>query len=158
MCSSYGWPQQPSSSNLQARQQPSKGGSSEGHQGADAEREAVVEQGGVSLRGWTSRVLLSFLRVLLHVAQLEAAAKQQVQELGLRWNSVDTQAITKRFPGAASPLPTELLQDGPAVSYRSGVPRLKDMAVELGIGASRVVGHKGKLSVDGPGGGQRDPM
>lgn len=35
---------------LNPRQQPSEGGSPEGHQGADAEGEAVVEQGGVAAR------------------------------------------------------------------------------------------------------------
>lgn len=45
-----------------------------------------------------------------------------------------------------------------AVPYRSGMPCSKDMAVKLGISAARVVGHKGKLGVNGAGGGQRDPM
>lgn len=45
-----------------------------------------------------------------------------------------------------------------AVPYCSGMPCLKDVAVQLGITASRVVGHKGKLGVNRPGGGQRDPM
>lgn len=31
------------------------------------------------------------------------------------------------------------------------------MAVELGIHAARIVGHKGKLGISRPGGGQRDP-
>lgn len=43
-------------------------------------------------------------------------------------------------------------------SYRSGMPRFKDMAVQLGGSAAWVVGDKGKLAVDGTGGGQRDPM
>lgn len=38
------------------------------------------------------------------------------------------------------------------------MPCSKDMAVKLGISASRVVGHKGKLGVNRAGGGQRDPM
>lgn len=45
-----------------------------------------------------------------------------------------------------------------AAPHRSGMPCLKDMAVQLGISASRVVGHKGKLGINRPGGGQRDPM
>ncbi len=44
----------------------------------------------------------------------------------------------------------------PAISYRSGMPSLKDVAVELGVGAARVVGDECKLGINGPGGGQRD--
>lgn len=42
------------------------------------------------------------------------------------------------------------------IPYRSGVPRFKDMAVELGVGAAWVMGDKGKLGIDGSGGGKRD--
>ena len=42
------------------------------------------------------------------------------------------------------------------ISYRSGMSGLKDMAVQLGVSAAWVVGDKGKLGIDGPGGGQRD--
>lgn len=65
------------------RQESEKRGPSEGHQGADAEREAVVEQGGAALGRRARGAVLSLLRVLLQVGQLEAAAQQQVQELGL---------------------------------------------------------------------------
>lgn len=41
-------------------------------------------------------------------------------------------------------------------SHRSGMPGLKDVAVQLGISAARVVGDEGELGVEGPGGGQRD--
>lgn len=41
------------------------------------------------------------------------------------------------------------------MSYRSGMPGSKDMAVQLGIRAAWVVGHEGKLGINGPGGGQR---
>lgn len=43
------------------------------------------------------------------------------------------------------------------VPYRSGVPCLKDMAVELDVGTSWVVGDEGKLGIGRTGGGQRDP-
>lgn len=36
------------------------------------------------------------------------------------------------------------------------MPSLKDVAVQLGVRAARVVGHKGKLGITGPGSGQRD--
>lgn len=65
------------------RQEPKKRGPSEGHQGADAEREAVVEQGGAALGRRARGADLSLLGVLVQVGQLEAAAQQQVQELGL---------------------------------------------------------------------------
>lgn len=42
--------------------------------------------------------------------------------------------------------------------YRPGVPSAKDMAVELGVHAARIVGDKSKLGVNGPGGGQGDPV
>lgn len=45
----------------------------------------------------------------------------------------------------------------PAISYRSGMPGSKDMAVQLGVSAARVVGDEGKLGIDRPGGGQGDP-
>lgn len=66
------------------RQQPLERGSPEGDQGADAEGEAVVEQGGVAARQRAPGVLAGLLRVLLQVTQLEAAAQQQVQELRLQ--------------------------------------------------------------------------
>lgn len=43
----------------------------------------MVEQRGVALGHRPSRAVLAFLRVLLQVGQLEAAAEQQVQELRL---------------------------------------------------------------------------
>lgn len=44
----------------------------------------MVEQGGVATRQRPSREFLDLLWVLLYVRQLETAAKQQVQELGLQ--------------------------------------------------------------------------
>lgn len=44
-----------------------------------------------------------------------------------------------------------------AVSHRSGVPSLKDMTIQLGVSAARIVGDEGKLGVNRPGGGQGDP-
>lgn len=44
----------------------------------------------------------------------------------------------------------------PVISYRSGMPGLKDVAVQLGVSVAWVVGDEGKLGIDGPGGGQRD--
>lgn len=73
-----------STPNLSPWQQPSKGGSSEGHQGADTERETVVQQRRISTRHGTSRVFLGLLWVPVQVRQLETAAKQQVQELCLK--------------------------------------------------------------------------
>lgn len=70
--------------NLSPWQQPSKRGSSEGHQGADTERETVVQQRRIATRRRTSRVFLGLLWVLVQIRQLETAAKQQVQELGLK--------------------------------------------------------------------------
>lgn len=44
-----------------------------------------------------------------------------------------------------------------AISHRSGMSCLKDMAVQLRVRAARVVGDKGKLGINRPGGGQGDP-
>ena len=44
----------------------------------------MVEEGGFATGEGSCRHLLGLLRVLLQVGQLEAAAEQQVQELGLR--------------------------------------------------------------------------
>jgi len=65
-------------------EQSHEGGPSEGDQGANAEREAVVEQGGVPAGQGPDGVLRGLLRMLLQVEQLEAAAEQQVQELRLQ--------------------------------------------------------------------------
>lgn len=70
--------------NLGSWQQPLERGSPEGHQRADTEWEAVVEQGGVAARGGAGLDFLGLLRVLLQVGQLETAAQQQVQEVGLQ--------------------------------------------------------------------------
>lgn len=68
---------------LGPRQEAEERGSSEGHQGADAQGEPVVEEGGVGMGRRGGRAFLAFFRVLLQVGQLEAAAEQQVEELRL---------------------------------------------------------------------------
>ena len=55
---------------------------------------------------------------------------------------------------AASAWPLALLGRS---AYRSGVPSLEHVAVELGLGAAGVVGHEGELGISGPGRGQGDP-
>lgn len=72
------------SSNLDAWQESLKRRPPEGHQRTDTEREAVVEERGVTTRSRTCRLILHLLWMLLQVGQLEAAAQQQVQELGLK--------------------------------------------------------------------------
>lgn len=42
-------------------------------------------------------------------------------------------------------------------TYRSGVPGLEEVAVELSVSAAWVVGNKRKLRVGWAGRGQRDP-
>lgn len=63
------------------------GCSAEGHQGADAEGEAVVQQGRDTSWLFPRQLALSLIWVLLQIIQLEAAAQQQVQELSLRQNT-----------------------------------------------------------------------
>lgn len=72
------------SGDLRAEHQPAKGSSSERHQGANTERKAVVEKRRVTSRRRTGRNFLGFVWVLLQVRQLETAAQQKVQELGLK--------------------------------------------------------------------------
>lgn len=57
----------------------------------------MVEQGGAATRQLANRVLLGLIWVLLQIRQLETAAKQQVQELGLKQRKRNTKKNVGRF-------------------------------------------------------------
>lgn len=51
-----------------------------------------------------------------------------------------------------------VMEDVRTSSYRSGVPSLEHVAVQLGVHAAGVVGDEGELAISGSGSGQGDPV
>lgn len=97
--------------------------------------------------------------MLLQVGQLETAAQQQVQELGLGGNTETNYTINCSLkPSQRNSIDNHLgRQRSNAGSYCSGMTSLEEVAVKLGIRVSWVVGNKGELGIRGVGGGKGDP-
>lgn len=91
--------------------------------------------------------------MFLQITQLEGAAQQQVQELGLKHNH--TQSTMSSYDKQEK---VWTWQPGHVKTYSSGVSGLENVTVELCVRAAGIVGDESKLSVRGPGDGQRNPL